>query len=320
MRRLRYSLTALLLALTFSCGSGGGGKEDTAATPDQRQAVDLTVEETPPLDLPTVEATNTDGMTLEEWEKLYGEPCALADRIGQVAITVTPITSWVSATIYDKPHAQQDLTPKESDGGCVLMMEENFHCEPACEGTRECTKGDVCTEKQAPKSVGTMTVTGLSEEAVIEPDAGKNYSKIDFADPAFETGALIEVIAAGDELEGFALQGAGVDLLEFTNSQWTMTAGEPLTLEWTKSDGPGEVRIKMNVDQHGSTPVWLDCLVEDTGSFTIPASMTEGLINYGVTGAARAEVYRRIVDSADVKGGCVELLVYTSQTGQLKVK
>jgi len=323
LRELTLTLAALLLAMTFSCSSGGGGtekEEDIKVTPDLAVTPDLKIEEVAPLDLPPVETTNTDGMTLEEWEKLYGEPCDLADRIGRIEITVSQYGSWLDGKLFDKPSAQQVLTPKESEGECILMMAENFHCDPACMPGEECTKDGTCEVAQAPQGAGTLTATGLSEEVVIEPNTGKYYSKVDFAEDAFETGALIEVTAPGDELEGFALQGAGVDKLELVGGDWSMTPGEPLDIEWIASDGPGNVLIRINVDQHGVTPVWLRCEVEDTGSYTIPASMTEGLINYGVSGAATTDISRRTVDSADVKGGCIELEVYSSQKGQLQVK
>lgn len=325
MRQLIHTLAALLLALTFSCSSGGGGggteePEDVTAKPDEATTPDLKIEEIAPLDLPPVETTNTDGMTLEEWEKLYGEPCDLADRIGRIEITVSQYGSWLDGKLFDKPSAQQVLTPKESEGECILMMAENFHCEPACMPGEECTQGGTCEVAPVPQGVGTLTATGLTEEVVVDPNAGKYYSKVDFAEDAFETGSLIEVTAPGDELEGFALQGAGVDKLELVGGDWSMTAGEPLTIEWAVSDGPGKVSLRINVDQHGVTPVWLHCEVEDTGSFTIPGSMTEGLINYGVSGAATTDISRRTIDSADVKGGCIELEVYSGQKGQLQVK
>ena len=74
-------------------------------------------------------------------------------------------------------------------------------------------------------------------------------------------------------------------------------------------NGVGTVRLNLNVDQHGVTPVTLVCDVPDTGSFTVPEKLTTALIGLGVSGFATANLYRRTTDAVTTPVGCVDLLV-----------
>ncbi len=85
----------------------------------------------------------------------------------------------------------------------------------------------------------------------------------------------------------------------------------------------GEVRtmvhLELNIDQHGATPVTLACELEDTGSATVPGTLTDALFNAGISGFPRGSIVRRTVDSQAVADGCIELVVASPRTQSVTV-
>jgi hypothetical protein len=221
--------------------------------------------------------------------------------------------SWVSGVVTDGVSVRDAvLEALETDGPCTLWMGLSpAFCDPQCVAGEECGADGLCHPEPVRLDAGTVTVEGLAVPVVLEANYAVEYKKFDFTGPIWEDGAAVTLAAAGDEVEAFALDAAGVPALVVPGTDWTVSPGAPLTVEWEPSDGPGEIWFELNVDQHGLTPVTLRCTLPDTGSHTISASMVDLLIGYGASGAASGQIRRRTVDSVLMEQGCVELEVYT---------
>jgi hypothetical protein len=246
----------------------------------------------------------------EAWAQQYGSGCALDQRVGRFEITHDDGLSFVTGQVADGVNALAVLQPKEAEGPCQLLMRENPFCEPACPVDQQCTQDGRCEPFPTPLSAGTVSITGLVQEAVLQPGALGNYAKYDFEAEAFLPGWPIELSAAGaGAVPAFTLQGSGVPLLSVADQAWSVKRDVPTQVSWTPSAGPGTIHLSLNVDQHGVTPVTLFCEVADTGSLTIPVALTNRLLDYGVSGAASGMLQRRTVDSVELPQGCVELTV-----------
>jgi len=66
--------------------------------------------------------------------------------------------------------------------------------------------------------------------------------------------------------------------------------------------------------------VTLVCNAEDNGSSTVPAEMVNALMDFGFTDFAKADIYRRTVDSTETTYGCVEFKVMSHREVDLRVE
>ena len=103
----------------------------------------------------------------------------------------------------------------------------------------------------------------------------------------------------------------GLEPLEASEGVWTIYSSTDLPLTW---DAPSDsarsaVHVRLTIDQHGITPVQLQCDFEDTGYAAIPGALLDQLIGFGVSGIPTATLTRRTVDSVEVAGGCVDFSV-----------
>jgi len=258
--------------------------------------------------------------TPDDWHLQYGTPCPLASRVGLFEVGVdTYGLAAVTGSVADRVNPLLVLEAKESEGPCVLLERPNPFCETPCPNDQQCAGENQCVPFPVPQDLGTVTIAGLVVPVSLEPDGQKNYTKADFEGTPFTPGANLELTAEGGGLAGFSLQGEGVALLELPAKTWPFHAGDPTTIQWTPGTGVGTIRLNLNVDQHGVTPVTLVCDVPDTGSYTVPGTLTALLSSYGVSGAPSSSIVRRTVDSVQLAPGCVELVVSHRVKTLLKV-
>lgn len=255
-----------------------------------------------------------------DWHLQYGTPCPLGQRVGlfEVGVDTYGLAAF-TGSVADRVNPLQVLEPQEAEGPCVLLERPNPFCDPPCPGSEQCAAGNACVPFPVNQAVGTVTVVGLVTPLSLEPDGQKAYSTTDFDGTPFAPGANLELTAVGGDVAGFSLQGEGVPLLALPTKNWPFHAGDPVTIEWTPGNGVGTIRLNLNVDQHGVTPVTLVCDVPDTGSYTVPGTLTAALAAHGVSGAPSSSIVRRTVDSIEVTGGCVEFVVSHRVKTLLKV-
>lgn len=233
--------------------------------------------------------------------------CDLAERVGGFEITAAESESFVSGSVADRVNPVEVRTEIAASGPCRLLRREAFFCDPACGGAEVCGAGNQCSPLPIKQDVGAVRVTGLAAELVLEPrPPGNDYFDTDVSHPVF---------AAGDEIrlrgDGVSLDGLGTEPLSGAGSTWLVAAGEPIALSWDPPAGEprGAIHVRLTIDQHGNTPSAMICELPDTGSGEVPAAMVDALLDAGVSGFPNATITRATADSAEVDGGCVDLVV-----------
>lgn len=253
-------------------------------------------------------------------EDLAG-PCPLETRIGEFDVGHRELYSAVTGSVREAviPNAVLELVYEEGD--CRLLRRLNPTCDPSCKPGETCNSNMECIPFPTNRDVGTVTTAGLTTDVSIEPNKiNFNYENTDVDHPPFEPGHAIQLTAAGAELEGFTLRGFGVEPIVADNQDWVMMAGQPLEITWTGADGPWQIHVTLNIDQHGLSPVTMFCDLDDTGSGTIAASLVDQLIDEGFSGFASANLFRRTVDSVEIDPGCVQLATYSHLTPSLSLQ
>lgn len=255
------------------------------------------------------------------------DPEAKIGEFGLQLVAPVPASADTSATegfssllgkVYDGPVPEAIVweTQQEEDG-CTLRTPRYPFCDPAC-GSGVCTEDDTCTASPSAKSVGKLTLEGLSAEVgdggvlTVSP-AGTTYTSTGLPYPAFEEGAELTLSAAGAALPAFSVTSHGIAPLTLTGGPYVLRDGEPLALEWTKAaaDAESRIQIKLDISHHGGTKGKIECDVPDDGALTISADMVDALKALGVAGFPTVMVTRSSVGSVSTASGRIDLRVYT---------
>lgn len=291
---------ALLLCFV-GCFSGGD-----SAPPDDSAPADTAEPDGDPTTIPLNGACDLD----RRWggfEVEANESYSVAD--GAIANGVVPVAV---------------LTEVAAEGDCRLLERGNPYCNPTCEPGFTCDFDGTCIEYPLNQELGTVTIAGLTTPVAMDPlSTGNKYSYTDLDNPAFKPGKLIRLKTGGGAYAELTMHGVGVAPLVPTTLDWVINPGEALALAW---DAPteavrSELFVSVNVDQHGITPVTLECTFTDDGSAEIASSVMDALLNFGVTGYPSARIQRRTVDKVMLGEGCAdftvdyELVAHVSVTG-----
>lgn len=256
---------------------------------------------------------------------LAGE-CPLANRYGSFSVDVYEDYSLVSGAVANGVNPVTVLELMAEEGGCQLLRRNNPFCDPPCDAGDVCDFSGSCIPFPTNQDIGTVTVGGLEDRVVMRPIApGNQYFDTSVPHPVFQPGNLIE-LRTWDNTFGSSdvtLHGVGVAPIDVggPKTTWTIFDNQPLTITWNAPGGSLQSRIwvKLNIDQHGTTPVTMYCDLPDTGTADLPASLLHTLINYGVTGFPNATISRRTVDSAAIESGCMQLTVQSPTSPQIRV-
>ena len=314
---------AMTVALLASCGEeaspAGAAAGDTAAETSLADADSGGVADA---DAQTAGDTATTGdqgqlpMDAQDAAAATAGACPADQRVGRFEVLQDSVYGGsVAGNVADRIDALQLLVAKESQGSCTLYQRKAAVCSPGCTGQQQCVRDQGCQAFPAPIDVGKVEVTGLVKPVAMSPKgANKDYFFTDFdADPAAPM-ADLKLTASGGQVAAFSLLGKASPPLLVQNTAATLTKGKALSLNWTPAAASAfVVRLSLNVDQHGLTPVTLVCETADTGAFAAPVALTDALLNYGISGAATATLERLTVDSTPISlpaggKGCVELL------------
>ncbi|MCA9567024.1 MAG: hypothetical protein KC656_04240 [Myxococcales bacterium] len=236
-------------------------------------------------------------------------------RVGGFTVDEQEDFTVVSGQVFDSLNPQNLLEPAVTEGDCVLLSRPVLFCDPAC-GAGEVCDGETCVPYPLSVDMGTVFISGLEtcvEMAPIQP--GNTYTFNTLPYPGMQAGDLVQLDAAAVQLHA-----AGVEPIVFPAGDWVMVEGQPLEITWTPPSAPGsQVAVSMSIDQHGASPLRLDCSFDDDGSGTVPAALVDQLINSGVSGYPSASIRRRTADKATLAQGCVELVVASSRPHGLDV-
>jgi len=229
---------------------------------------------------------------------------------GQVTDGVVPVT------------VLQPIIEVES---CILLK-RNLPplCEPQCESDEACDLDGECIPYPQGQDLGTVTVDGLTVPVSMEPlIPGFTYFDPEVPYPAYEEGDVIVLETEGGVYDPITMYGVGGADLVINESEWIVFAGQDMPITWNapSPDLPTRTHIwvRMNIDQHGLTPIQLFCEFEDDGAASIPAVALDELLGAGVSGFANATATRRTVDSGPAGDGCMELIVQSSYSPDILV-
>lgn len=248
--------------------------------------------------------------------------CAMQDRYGQFLIEAYDAYTVVQGQVADGVVPSSILEVIYQEAGCALMLRDNPFCDPGCGSDQACDFDGSCVPFPAAQDLGTVDIAGLAQVVAMEPVMpGFNYFATGLPHPATAPGDTIRVTTSGGTWEPFELWGLGVETLAIPEEVWWVAGGEALELAWTPPVGAvtGEVVFQLGIDQHGTSPLSMECVFEDTGSATVPASIIDALLDAGVSGWPSASLTRRTADRADVGAGCAELIVSSPREGDVRL-
>ena len=250
--------------------------------------------------------------------------CALAERWGGFSVEAHEQFSFVDGVVADGVNPITVLEEVLSEGECKLLQRLNPFCDPPCAAGETCGNDNNCVTFPSNQDAGVLVFEGLKEPLELEPVApGNNYFATGLPHPAAEPDAEITLTATGGVFGDLALYGVGVHPLDLGEDvQWDVEEGVDLQVTWEPP--PGEVRshvfMLVNIDQHGASPLNLVCNVPDTGSASIPSSVMDELLAFGVSGFPNGQLIRRTVDSVPIgDGGCVEFVISSPRGPDVRV-
>ena len=301
----------VFLVSATACTNGGPADADTDRPGDTEVPDDT--------DLPD----DTDPPVVDPETVPLAGPCPLDQALGGFSVVSDDLLSVVAGAVADGVVPLTVLDEVATEGDCTLLRRVAPFCDPPCAADETCGLDSECAPYPTQQDVGTVTVEGLLEPVSMEPsDPGNNYYALGLPHPPYEPGALITLHADGAFFPAFELYGVGLVPLELVPGEWVLDEGNPLEVRWA---APGAtvrstVHLRVTIDQHGTSPLQLDCDFADTGSGTVRASLVDAFVASGVTGFPSATLTRRTVDSLSLAEGCVELGVEWSGPGDLRVE
>jgi hypothetical protein len=240
-------------------------------------------------------------------------PCTDATHVGGFDVILGDGFTSVQGQVYNAVTPNRVRDTLGTNGACTWLKAPSLVCNPACPSGMTCGAGNVCVDSPVAQDVGTVTVAGLLADVSMPPRPPVYYYNFTgtLPHPGFAAGAGMRLDAPG-----LSLLGWGIDPLVVPSTTMNVQSGAAVPVTWTAPTmtGPAKVEITLNVNGHGLVGSHVDCVVEDTGSFTIPEPMVTSLLNDGLSGFPTLTVRRTTTDSADTTNGCVELDVESAVT------
>lgn len=327
------TLGALLALSLLGCSPAGGGENDATGPSDVAgdvspdAAVDASAPDTGAADVTVIDTQETtdapkdaSGDTVAPKEGPNGQACPLDKRVGRFEIAHWEFYGAVAGQVTTGVIPLEILQAKEVSGDCRLMRKENPFCDPPCAAGQLCTHGGACSDYPANQSAGVISVDGLLVPVAMDASITNAYAFTDVPFPMFEPNEAITLVAQGAEVAGFTLRGYGVEDLKVDATTLTLEKGNDLTVTWTASEGHGKIHMRLNVDQHGNSPVTMVCDVNDTGEAVLPGELLSILLEYGVSGFATFDMYRQTVDSIWQGENCIQLRTHSFAPGKVLVE
>ena len=252
--------------------------------------------------------------------------CSLADRLGGFQIESYAEYAIVTGAALDGVVPISVLEEVAAEGDCRLLRRANPACDPPCGSDQTCDLDRTCVPYPRAASLGTVTATGLLVPATMEPvPPTLQYFLSRTPNPPWTVGGLITLQGTGGDLLPFTLHGIGVAPLSGVTPAWVIRRGQPLALAWD-AGAPADrttVDLRLSIDQHGLTPLSLQCSFADAGAAEIPAALIDAMLAAGVTGYPNGYLIRHTTDSAALRAdgtGCIDLRVGFRHDGDVAVE
>ncbi len=256
-------------------------------------------------------------------ELSLGGPCAMEEDLGGFRVEAYEDEANVEGRVDDGVVPSSVLELVDADASCQIYRQRTPSCEPACEAGRTCTFDGECIDYPSSQDLGTVTITGLSEDLVLEPlTPGYTYYDTSLSLPIFQGGERITLDMPGGVYGPLTLYGIGPEPLEVLDERWVLEDGAEAVISWTPPASEGartEVFVSVSMNQHGATPATVRCTFPDTGSGSISGALLHELIGLGVSGFPSGTARRRTVDRAEVAGGCMDFEVAAPRSVRVDV-
>jgi len=243
-------------------------------------------------------------------------------RIGGFNVEVQSNDSVISGEIANGVNPISVLEEVGAEGDCRLLRKEYPFCDPLCQSGTTCGQGGICVPFPENQNLGTISMSGLEKEVVMEAVLpGNLYYDLNLPHPVYLPDHVIHLTSTEGWAGQLSLNGAGSVPLELTETLWAIQEGVALSFSWNAPDGDPrtQVSITLNIDQHGSSPVVVSCVFPDTGQATISSTLVDALMDYGISGYPNARVSRRTADSVVLDAGCVDFRVGSPRYPDIEV-
>ena len=181
-----------------------------------------------PADTDTGEVSDTDtGEAPDPAVVELAGTCALEDRFGGFLVEMYDSYSIVDGSVADGVVPISVLEQVGVEGDCKLLRRNNPFCDPPCGPDETCDFTSTCIPYPLNQDVGTVTVTGLSADVVMEPlQPGNSYFNTSLPHPAFEPGALVTLTTTGGAYDPVRLHAVGVEPLTILDEMWVVDSGK----------------------------------------------------------------------------------------------
>jgi hypothetical protein len=247
-------------------------------------------------------------------------PCPDDLAIGHFALSLVPPQdgndgySQFGGRVRNAVDPTTTLVEQMRSGACRLLVWPDLRCDPPChEAGTACVATNQCGQLPIGRSVGTVTVTGLTSSVSSEPLSSQAIYNASIADyPPALPGAAISLHATGGAYPPFTLAGEGIEPLVFPAPTATVRDNQPYTLTWTPArTGRSRILAELTIAHEG--PIWnkIACDLPDTGAGEIPADIIHALFANGADGFPTLALTRRTVDATPFGAGCVDFAVST---------
>lgn len=239
--------------------------------------------------------------------------CSYLTKTGRFTVDLKESSTSIDGVVADGVVPQNLPVVTLAEGGCSLLYPATLFCEPACEPGFTCNSAGTCIPYPQNQSVGTVTFLGLSGAVSLNPIPPQQiyYFTGTLPYPGFAAGQPVTLNAAGGAQSPFSLVAKGVSPLVPISRFLPFDAAEPAVVSWEKAepDPATAIFLAVHLANHGGVPARIECIVPDTGEFTIPANLVSALLDIGYSGFPTVTIRRESVSSVVTDLGCIELVL-----------
>lgn len=258
-----------------------------------------------------------DGGSIDVSDLSY-KPCLPASYVGGFDVVLADGFTAVQGQVFDAVTPTRVVETLATSGECTWVRAPALICDPSCSGGQICGPSNTCMASPVAQDIGTITVDGLRAGVSMAPRAPAFFYSFTgtLPHPGFDAGAGIRLVAPD-----LTLLGWGIEPLAVGATALTVQSGAAVPLTWTapSQQGPAKVEISLDVNGHGLVGSHVECVAEDTGSFTIPEPLVTNLLADGLSGFPTLTLRRTTTDSATTVNGCVELDVESAITLDVEI-
>jgi len=219
-------------------------------------------------------------------EQSTESPCEFTDAAAldlQIGTSFYSVEDPIRAVVYE--HAQPNMYEVIAEAGnCRHIVLAPPFCAPPGTYDEICTAASTCEANPGTVSAGTLTITGLSEPVVLDgEDWNEGIYRLGSSDappePLSDAGDPIVASFSGGAFPAVELSTTGVAPFEpDMPTELDIPNTEELVISWADPEPDSCVELRLHGKAaHDGAPLQdlLLCVVDDTGSLTVPAEILQ---------------------------------------------